>query len=163
MKVVMNLVRVGLIVALSMALMLTIGCGSDDGNSGDNTDGGIMGGGAIEVMGSWDDNFGGHAKITESMWADGSITVFDNSGNWAVVQNPEDAEWDPSKFSKLIWTDPAEDSSWYYCMVDYAKDTAEAAQNTEKTADDSDPANSGCGGFSWTKMMPVAEASPSDG
>lgn len=168
MKQVIKRVRVGLIVAFTMALALTIGCGSDDGNSGDNTgagtaDVGSTDGAVLEVIGSWDDNFGGYAEITESKWGDGSIAVFDNSDNWAVIQNSEDAEWDPGTFSMLIWTELAEDFSWYYCMVDYAKDTAEGAQNTDKTADASDPANSGCGGFPWTKMMPAAEPQPSDG
>jgi hypothetical protein len=72
-----------------------------------------------------------------------------------VTQNPEDSEWDPSKYSKIVWTEIADDFSWYYCIVDFGKDTAEEARDSEQTADDSDPASQGCGGdFSWTKMIP---------
>jgi hypothetical protein len=40
------------------------------------------------------------------------------------------------------------------CAVAFGLDTIEEALAVENTSDDSDPANSGCGDFSWTQMSP---------
>jgi hypothetical protein len=118
---------------------------------------------AIEVAGDYDSNFGGTEAITSDIWSityPGSEAIvttvieYDNDENFAVTQNPDDAEFDASLFNKNVWTEPAEDGSFYYCTVTYGEETAEAARNTDQTADDTDPANGGCAGFSWTKLTP---------
>lgn len=106
---------------------------------------------AIEVVGTWADNYGGSTLITASMWGDQHITDYDNTDNWTITQNASDAEYSPSAFNKVVWTE-AVDGVWYHCMVAYGFETADEAMAAEDTSDDTDPLNSGCGDFGWTEM-----------
>jgi hypothetical protein len=105
----------------------------------------------FELIGDWSDNYGGSTTITAMKWGADALLRFDNPGNRAVVQAPADAEYNPSKFSKYVWTEPANGSFWL-CTVDYGLDTEDAATASTKTADASKPGEGGCGGFAWTKM-----------
>ena len=62
----------------------------------------------------------------------------------------------PDKFNKLVWTDLMNGETWY-CTVDFGKDTADEAENTTNIADANDLDGMGCGGFSWTKLVPAAQ------
>ena len=140
----MTRIQNGFFVATLAALML-IGCGdaAENNDSGD-----------LEVLGTFDTSFGSEETVTAEAWGSAAIVAFDNDANFAITQNAEDAEFSPSAFNKLVWTEPATDGSFYYCTVDFGLETQAAAEASEKTADDSDPDNSGCGGFSWTKLTP---------
>ena len=107
---------------------------------------------AIEVAGQWVDNFGGESEVSAMQWGSSRIHDYDNTANWAITQSPADDEYTPSQFSYIVWTDAAEDGSWWTCTVAFGLETAEAAMATENTSDASDPENGGCGDFSWTKM-----------
>ena len=109
------------------------------------------GGSAIELVGTYTSNFGDDETITESNWGDATIEDWDNDANWAVTRNPDDAQYFPGTYSKLVWTEPTA-GSFYYCYVDFGKDTVEAARTSTQAADASDPDTTGCGGFSWTKL-----------
>jgi hypothetical protein len=66
-------------------------------------------------------------------------------------QLPDDDQYNPSKFTKIVYTEPVDDS-FYYCWVEFSLDTLGAAKASQATADASDPDNTGCGGsFPWTK------------
>ena len=140
----------------SRALLLTFvftACGGDEkppegGNLPSNS--------AFELVGVWGSNFGTTLAITETMWGAQSIVAFDNDANFAITQNPADDPWNPSKFSKLVWTEPS-GGTLHYCSVDFGKDTAEAAMATTNTADPANPGASGCGGFAWTMLVPGIE------
>ena len=146
--------------ALSMVLAATLaaaGCGSDAG--GDRADAAgstadAVRGPGLEIAGTWTSSFG-EEVITSSAWtspmATATVVDFDNDGNYAVTQNAANDQYAPSKFNKIVWTEP-KDGAFYYCVVDFGHDSAEAAKATAKTADDSDPASSGCGGFGWTEL-----------
>lgn len=111
----------------------------------------------IEVRGTYMNQFDMSETITGTTWDFGiemTIVDWDNEQNWAVTQNPDDAETAPSAFSKLVWTEPDADGVFYYCTVDFGLETADDARNTEKTADDTNPEEEGCGDFAWTKMTP---------
>lgn len=110
----------------------------------------------IEVGGTWDDNFGGTTTISNEKWGSTTVTKFDNTTRFAITQNPATAEYFPGKFSKYVWT-ALKDNSFYYCTVEYGKDTAAEAENTTKVADANDLNGAGCGGFPWTKMVPSVE------
>jgi hypothetical protein len=105
----------------------------------------------LEVVGDWSDNYGGSTTITATKWGADTVVRFDNGANSAVVQAPADAAYNPSKFSKQLWTEPASGSFWL-CTVDFGLDSADAAAASTKTADAANPADGGCGGFPWTKM-----------
>ena len=107
----------------------------------------------IEIAGKYSDNFGGSAVISSMYWDTAWMWKFDNAKRFAITQSPADDKYSPNKFSKVVWTAPT-GGSFYTCMVDFGLDTAELAEGTTKTADDSAPDKSGCGGFSWTKMTP---------
>ena len=105
----------------------------------------------LEVIGDWSDNYGGSTTITTAQWGADTVVRYDNIGNRAVLRAPADAAYNPSKFSKNVWTEPADGSFWL-CTVDFGLDTEEGAMASTKTADASKPAEGGCGGFAWTKM-----------
>jgi len=127
-------------------------CGAPSDDAPSDTGGGSpTADAAIELLGTWSDNYGGTTAITTETWGADTVVRYDNAANWAVVQAPADAQYGPSKFSKLVWTQPASDAFWL-CTVDFGLDTADAALATSKRADASKPAEGGCGGFPWTQM-----------
>lgn len=136
----MKTMQFGWMVAV-LALSAT-GCGGDDDANEDTT--------ALEVIGEYDDNFGGELIVTADEWNGSAIQDYDNGENVVYTQNPDDDMFNPSKFSKYVYTD-LEDDSFYYCQVVFDAETLEDAQESDATADDSDPGVTGCGGeFEWT-------------
>jgi len=118
----------------------------------------------LEILGSWKSNYEALEKIDATSWTSTSsgftttysMVKFDNEANMVITQNASDASYDPDKFNKIVWTDIVEDT-FYYCMVDYSQETAELAETSTVSADVSDPGNSGCGGFTWTKLTTHVE------
>ncbi len=111
------------------------------------------GGGAdpFELIGAYDDNYGGSFVVTAGAWASSAIAAYDNAQNTVYTQFPADDLFNPNKFAKTVYTEPT-GGSFYFCMVEFSADTLGAAQSSSATADDSDPENGGCGGqFPWTK------------
>jgi hypothetical protein len=106
----------------------------------------------IEVAGSWSGEFGDE-EISSEDWNGAAIVEFDNEDNFAVTQNADDADFDPGKFNKNVWTEPTDDG-FFYCTVVFGLDSADEAAADDATADDSDPATGGCGGFPWTQLGP---------
>jgi len=157
---------------LSAALAASIGCGDDDDSGdehveGDHDDEKTDAGGKVttdsgkptgdddelEIAGDWKSEFG-EQTISLDNWDGGEVVEFDNDENLAFSENPDDAMYNPGKFSKLVWTEPT-DEGFYYCIVDYNLDSLADAKASEKTADDSEPEKMGsCGDFSWTKLEP---------
>lgn len=134
----MNIRRFGWTMALALSALA--GC------SGDGADGGS----ALEIIGEYEDNFGGDQLITADDWNGSAIQGYDNDSNVVYTQNSEDDMFNPGKFSKFVYTDIANDS-FYFCQVVFDADTLEDAQDSDATADDSDPDETGCGGdFPWT-------------
>ena len=138
--------RWGLVSLFALSFSLPA-CGSNNTDESNTDD--------IEIAGSWESNFGGLETITSDAWANEWLTTtvieYSNDNNWAINQNPDDDEFNPSQFSKVVWTEPTVDA-FYYCTVAFGLDTADDARSATETADNSDPDNSGCGGFGWTKL-----------
>jgi len=133
--------------------------GDPDGEDSEPTD--------LEIIGVYDNNFGGLETITELTWTTESdaypaqilkIDSFDNAGNFAITQNPADDEYAPNTFNKVVWTDADADGVFYTCTVDYGLDTAADAEASAEVADASNPEVEGCAGFSWTKLSPHRES-----
>ncbi len=153
---------------LSLVALLgfsAVGCGSDDSSSdkdaatggsasgGGSSTGGLGGegtsGGDLEVEGSWTGDFGDET-ISAEAWNGTAIIEFDNDENRAITQNADDAEYGPSQFNVIVWTEPA-DGSFAYCTVDYGLETLDAAHASTKTADAND-LEAGCDGFPWSTL-----------
>lgn len=122
--------------------------GADDGSAG--ADGAPSTSAPFELVGEYEDNFGGEQIITETDWNGSAIVGYDNDKNVVYTQFPEDDMYSPSKFAKTVYTEP-NDGSFYFCMVEFSLDTLAEAEASEASADDSDPETKGCGDFSWTK------------
>ena len=167
---------------VSLFALVVAGCDSTDETGGTTTDGGAAGdagsagsagepdaggsggsggagntdSGALEVAGFWESNWGGVTTITDEAWGSSAVAKYDNDENMVIVQSPPDDLYTPDQFAKHVWTEIADGSFWY-CTVDFGKETAEEARNTAKEADDSDPANGGCDGFAWTRLFTAIE------
>lgn len=156
-------------------LLLGTGCPSDDGEAADTgnaeseADSGTEAGSesgesesgdatALDIIGEYGDNFGGHHEITMDTWVyDSGMGVFttnlvelDNDAGWVAG---EDASM-PGTFVRFDWTfDDA--GTLYYCQPVFDATTLQDAIDAPLT-DASDPANGGCGGmFPWTTLTPV--------
>lgn len=134
----------------------TDGTGDGSGESS-GTEAGSQDG--LEIVGSYVENFAsgsGSHEITETTWTqdfDGfvvnlDVLSYDNESDWLVT---EDAD-NPGVFSKIQWTYAGDDL--YYCSVVFDA-TSEQAALDAPPADDSDPANTGCGGFPWSALTPA--------
>ncbi|MEQ9500810.1 MAG: hypothetical protein RIT81_28325 [Deltaproteobacteria bacterium] len=111
---------------------------------------------AIEIEGRYHSNFGGVEIISHEQFSFMTVVEFDNDANFAITQSPADDMFNPNKFSKIVWTEPA-NGGFFYCQVTFGEDTAEAAKNTTEMADDSNPTVDGCSGFPWTELGPTLE------
>jgi hypothetical protein len=123
----------------------------------------------IEVKGTWSSP-GPYAEtdvIDDASWSSqfgdsdpsvSKIVEYSNDERSAVILTPDDAAFNPSTYSRFVWTEPA-GGSFYYCIAAYGCASAEQAKNgpsddscTLSDVDASDPENAGCGGFAWTKL-----------
>ncbi|MEM6532992.1 MAG: hypothetical protein AAF654_10225 [Myxococcota bacterium] len=106
---------------------------------------------ALEIEGVWLSNFSTTDTITSTMFNSQTIISFSNSENFAITQNPPDDAFFPDKFSRIVWTEPANDT-FFYCTIDFGLDTAAEAENSPNVADATDPETMGCGTFPWTRL-----------
>ncbi|MBI5607581.1 MAG: hypothetical protein HY902_01725 [Deltaproteobacteria bacterium] len=129
--------------------------GSSDTSGGDTSGGDTSSGDTMaavfELIGTWATPYGTDDVITQTTWNKAKIVEFDNAANLGFTQEPADDPYNPNKFNKVVWTEP-KNNTFYYCMVDYGKDSLALAKASTLTADASDPDTKGCGGkFPWTK------------
>jgi hypothetical protein len=134
---------------LRIAAMLALLALNTSACSGDSEDGATTK--ELEIVGEYDDNFGGEQIITEKDWNGSSIVGYDNDENVVYTQFSDDDQFNPNKFAKTVYTEP-KSGSFYFCMVEFSLDSLDEAKQSTASADDSDPDTSGCGGeFAWTK------------
>jgi hypothetical protein len=132
------------IVALAAALGMTaVGCGSDDSSQE-----------PLEISGEWTSEFGDET-ISSTSWTDqfgsSSIVDYDNEDN-VVIRESAGEDQAASAFSKIVFTDP-DDDSFYFCIVAFDLESLAEAQASEATADATDLDGKGCGGaFPWSKL-----------
>jgi hypothetical protein len=139
------------------------GTGGSGGSAGPGAsgEGGETGGdtASLEIDGTWDGDFGSTEVIDDVSWSVdygmgesvATIASFSNDDNVAITQNPDDAEFGPSLFNRIVWTE-IDGDTFYYCTTDFGLDTLEQARAADTAADDSHPGEMGCGGFAWTKL-----------
>lgn len=138
---------------LLLSSLLAFACG--DGEDGDGAVESACftpAAGEIEIAGDWVSNFDAVESISSDSWGDAAVTQFDNDDNVAITQNPDDAQFSPGAFNRIVWTEPSE-CTFYYCTVAFGLETEDEALESTATADDTDPETGGCGeSFPWTKL-----------
>jgi len=138
----MSIKRFGwLVLGLSLA---ALGC-SDSDDKGDSpstmTD-------ELEIVGEYTDQFMTEQVITADEWNGAAIQEYDNDQNVVYTQLPEDDMFNPSKFNKIMYTQP-EDDSFAFCIVVFDAETLADAKASDATADEND-LEEGCAGFEWS-------------
>jgi hypothetical protein len=107
----------------------------------------------VEIIGDWVDNWGSYHEITNESWVSGgssfAISQYDNEMGWAVAQNGSENSYFPSLWSRFDWT--FQDNAFWFCQITFDAETEEAALAVA-AADATSPADSGCGGFSWSQL-----------
>ena len=113
---------------------------------------------ALAIRGSYGDSWGGAHTISQSSWVSGAasytISQFDNDAQFIIAQNSEDNEYNPGLWSRFDWA--SVDGALWYCQTAYDAESEEAALATP-AADAANPAETGCGGFSWTQLTTPTE------
>jgi hypothetical protein len=130
------------------------GCGDADPTTPATTSTGI------EIEGTWSSDFGTDV-ITDDAWSSdfgtgpsvSTITDYSNEENVAVTRNADDADFDPGKYNRIVWTEVA-GNAFFHCTTDFGLETEEEALAADTVSDATDPAASGCGAssFPWTKL-----------
>jgi hypothetical protein len=128
----------------------------------------------IEIAGTWqgtDPSFPETDTIDDVSWATSygdadpslnEIVTYSNSDRSAVVKAPDDAAFNPSTFSKIVWT-KVSGGSFYYCTASYGCASAALTETGDgddepgcepPVADSAAPELAGCGasGFPWSKL-----------
>ncbi len=126
------------------------GMGGATGGAGGAGGAGEVAQAPLEIIGSWNDNFGGTQVIGATDWNGSAILAYDNATNVVYTQYPADDMYSPNKFAKTVYTEITS-NSFYFCLIVYSADTLAAAQADTGVANSTDPDHTGCGGFSWTK------------
>jgi hypothetical protein len=106
----------------------------------------------LEIVGTYADDFGGTHDITADTWTMNGVGVFhilsvDNDADWLVAQNDAANEFNPDLYSRMDWMESGGDL--WFCQTAY--DAATQADAEATAAAGSDP-DTGCGGFSWTRL-----------
>jgi hypothetical protein len=112
----------------------------------------------LEIIGEYDDNYGGHHEISMPTWIYdtgdfGVITTnlmtHDNEEQWVAGEDADAS----GTFVRFDWTYDGEGTLWYCNAVFDATSLQEATD--APLSDASDPATTGCGGFPWTMLTPA--------
>lgn len=111
----------------------------------------------IDVIGNYTDNYAGSHAITKTAWTSfgcgKNIISFDNSARSFIYQEDADPDcYNQGKYGKVYWTEIQANGNFYSCENVYGKNSAAEAQNDSAPPSAADPANGGCGGFSWSLM-----------
>jgi len=129
----------------------------------------------LEINGKWKDNWNTYHYIyaeknafsgLHGFWEgliNRVIVEFDNNTKTLYVKGINEPSWADCNgngtngqsgvecYSRIVWTKYNND--YYYCEIVYNKGSLEQAKSDPTTADSSNPASGGCGGFSWTKFV----------
>jgi len=109
------------------------------------------------IAGDWSSEFGDES-ISSQAWDSGfsvtAVSDWRNADQWVITQNAADAEFGPSTFNSVFWADGA-NGVIYHCTGSFGHETFAAARAAIGTRPDaSQPEESGCGDFAWTKLEP---------
>jgi len=134
--------------------------GTSDGSTATDSS---TGAGALEIAGEWFEEFGPGMGVThtidELQWDQLSdfgdalfhVDSYDNDARWVVAQGDAANEFFPGLWSRFDWS--WDGDALYYCTAIYDAETVEDALGAP--ASDPGDLDVGCGGFSWSLLMPV--------
>lgn len=116
---------------------------------------------AMDLTGSYDDQYDTSHKVSPFSWTTSGGSIFtvsqhDNDSAWVIAQNASTNDWSPDLWSKFQWATDA-DGGLHYCQSVFGAATEDEAISGE-TADVNDLV-AGCGGFPWTALrdpLPVS-------
>lgn len=124
---------------------------------------------SLPMLGDWLDDWGTQHTVDATSWTQTwagppedvsvfEISSFDLDEGWLIAQNGADNAWNAGLWSRFDWTwfDAGEGLELWTCQSAYDAASEEDAGNATR-ADDSDPATSGCGGGSWSRLVPDTE------
>ena len=144
-----------------IAALCFVGCGDDDETNTSETNPEtadlscagetLFADQTFELAGLWNDNYGSWTIVDDSAWGADAVRQFDNDANWAIIQSPEDNEYTPNQYSKVVWLDPDADGVWWMCTAALGLDTLDEAIAAENASDEHDLEMAGCNGFPWTR------------
>ncbi|NLN62736.1 MAG: hypothetical protein GX146_07650 [Myxococcales bacterium] len=146
-------------VVLASALLGFATTACDD--SDDDKDNNVNDDGAAAILGTYSDEWDSTYAFTEDAVAvvyppfDEGDDPFEASSEivaWHIDDEFFLADNGDGTFSRYDWT--VQESALYYCQIEYAAASLDDAQAND-TANRSDLADSGCGGFPWTLLTPV--------
>lgn len=112
--------------------------------------------GTLEIAGTWEDEFGTNYEIDDVAVKTGSefgsssiyLTQIDNAAQWVIGQNAQENEYNPCLYSRLEWHWEGEEL--YVCQSVFMAGSEIAAEKAPMA--DSGDLETGCGGFSWSKL-----------
>lgn len=116
----------------------------------------------IEIVGTYDDNYGGQHEISVALWqaADDNfhLLAFSNEDNWAVYQNDCGNAYNPGLYSRFEWTlgelgaagAAGAASTLHYCQIGFDAESERAA--TDLSPADAEDLARGCNGFGWSEL-----------
>ena len=113
----------------------------------------------LAIIGSYVDDYNSDHTIGANEWAMvmfGSPSAFhysqfSNTDQFIIAQNDDANDYNAGKWSRFDWTWTGGDTQLWFCQTAYAAESEADALGTT-AADDSDPANTGCGGFAWSQL-----------
>jgi len=111
----------------------------------------------LNIRGTYEDIYNGTHVITQTTWTQTyptdtslfNITTFDNDAGIVIAQNDASNLHLPERWSRLDWV--TNDAGVWYCQASSDSMTEGDAQ-AATAPDRSDPATSGCSGYSWTRL-----------
>lgn len=119
--------------------------------------------GPMSLTGQWVDSFGQSQSFVDGIWTldtgefgifTGTIESYSNAEEYFISLNAEDNGDTAGLYSRVDWT--WSDGAFFYCQTAFDAADAAAAEAVER-ADDSDPANAGCGDFAWSELSIPAQ------
>ena len=150
------------LLVVAMAVMV-IGCvntgsGGDAGGDPMGMGGDPMGESALEIRGTYTDNWDGGHALTVAAWTQAgetpsvtTFTVVHNAGRYAVGQNAPDHPYNPNLWSRFDWAFDA--AGLFYCQIAY--DAVDEATALAADGADADDLEMGCNENSWSQLKPT--------
>ncbi len=113
------------------------------------------------LLGEWEDDYGNRFTITSVGWLLHSSSRYDvlrwsTGDQYLIARNAAANPSDPGLWTRIDWVEleGMEPLRWAFCLSAYNAETAEAAEAV--TIADRSALRTGCNGFPFSRMKPIA-------